>query len=208
MEQEELLMVVLTDGRLTLKPPNAEDIPAITAACQDPEIPRWTTVPANYRREHAEQFVEEYADKGWAAWAELSKDSDQQFIWAIHDKHSLIGAISVSPRGGSAGEIGYWLAASARGQGLTAQAGQLVLNWVFDDPAGPQLTWVIWKAIVGNWPSLRTAWKLGFTLEGQIRGSLLHAGQRHDEWIGTIHRDDPRAPATSWPVQNIPVMQP
>jgi Acetyltransferase (GNAT) domain len=48
----------LTDGRLALRPPRLDDIPAITAACQDPEIPRWTRVPSPYTEEHARQWLE------------------------------------------------------------------------------------------------------------------------------------------------------
>ena len=44
---------ILRDGDLTLRPPRPDDADAVTAACQDPEIPRWTLVPSPYRREHA-----------------------------------------------------------------------------------------------------------------------------------------------------------
>ena len=35
----------LTDGEIRLRAWKARDAPAVTAACQDPEIPRWTVVP-------------------------------------------------------------------------------------------------------------------------------------------------------------------
>ena len=47
----------LRDGDLTLRPPKPEDAEAVTAACQDPEIQRWTLVPSPYRREHAEAWL-------------------------------------------------------------------------------------------------------------------------------------------------------
>ena len=37
--------VVLTDGVITLRPPEPGDVDAIYEACQDPEIQRWTGVP-------------------------------------------------------------------------------------------------------------------------------------------------------------------
>ena len=49
--------VTLTTERLVLHVPDDSDIDAITAACQDPEIPRWTTVPSPYTREHGEGYV-------------------------------------------------------------------------------------------------------------------------------------------------------
>ena len=40
------------DG-LTLRPWRASDADAVYAACQDPEIVKWTTIPQPYEREHA-----------------------------------------------------------------------------------------------------------------------------------------------------------
>ena len=44
----------LRDGDLVLRPKRPEDADALTAACQDPEIPRWTFVPSPYTRADAE----------------------------------------------------------------------------------------------------------------------------------------------------------
>ena len=49
---------MLTDGTLTLRHPHHEDAEAIYEACQDPEIPKWTSVPCPYPREHATQWIE------------------------------------------------------------------------------------------------------------------------------------------------------
>ena len=46
----------LRDGDLTLRPPLPGDAEAVTAACQDPAIQRWTFVPSPYRREPAEAW--------------------------------------------------------------------------------------------------------------------------------------------------------
>src|SRR5262249_46880329 len=51
----------LDDGVVSLRPPAAGDIDAITDACQDPEIPRWTRVPTPYTRAHAGEYVERSA---------------------------------------------------------------------------------------------------------------------------------------------------
>src|SRR4051794_11959507 len=57
----------LTTPRLLLRPIGPDDVAAVYAACQDPEIQRWTTVPSPYLMEHAEHFAREYAPKAWAA---------------------------------------------------------------------------------------------------------------------------------------------
>ncbi len=38
--------LILTTPRLVLRPFEASDVDAVFAACQDPDIPRWTNVPS------------------------------------------------------------------------------------------------------------------------------------------------------------------
>jgi len=54
-------------------------VPAIAAACQDPEIPRWTAVPSPYTEADARQWLE----------------SDEEESFAVVDKQSdeLLGSI-------------------------------------------------------------------------------------------------------------------
>ena len=52
--------------RLRLRPWRPSDAPAVLAACSDPLIARWTTVPSPYTAEHARGFVEELMPEGWA----------------------------------------------------------------------------------------------------------------------------------------------
>lgn len=59
---------------------------------------------------------------------------------------------------------------------------------------------VEWQCYAGNWPSWRAAWRVGFRLEGVLRGGALQRGRRCDSWVGTLLRDDPREPAEPWPV--------
>ena len=48
----------LRDDAVVLRPWSLDDVPAVTAACQDPEIPRWTTVPTPYAEEDARLWLE------------------------------------------------------------------------------------------------------------------------------------------------------
>ena len=55
----------LTDGAVVLSPPGPADVDAITEACRDPLIARWTTVPSPYTRADALHFVEDVVPAGW-----------------------------------------------------------------------------------------------------------------------------------------------
>src|SRR4051795_9393292 len=57
-----------------------------------------------------------------------------------------------------------------------------------------EVTTVGWWVPVGDWAARRTAWRLGFTYAGVLRGWADGA----DAWAFTLRGDDPRGPATRW----------
>jgi RimJ/RimL family protein N-acetyltransferase len=146
----------LSDGVVTLRPRRLEDADAVTAACQDPEIPRWTLVPSPYTREHAVE------------WLSHSEPDMAQFF-AVDADDQLLGSFSVMEidRERGYGEIGYWVAAEARGRGVATRAVALLRDWsvsaglreleILPDPA--------------NTPSCRVAERAGFALTGERRAN-------------------------------------
>src|SRR5215813_4826488 len=94
---------------ILLRPPVAEDVDAIVAACSDDEIVRFIPmVPTPYERSDAEWWV----DQSEGAW-----QNGDAYPFAIVDPGParLVGAIEFRPADGS---IGYWVARSARGRGM------------------------------------------------------------------------------------------
>lgn len=181
--------VTLRTARLELSPPREGDADAIFAACQDETLQRYTTVPSPYTREHAEGFIEK--SRGW--W-----EAGSEATWAIRDGDTLVGMIGLHRLGGGAGEIGYWMAAPARGRGVLTEAAHAVIDWGFS-PDGPALKRIEWRAVVGNISSARTARTLGFRFEGTLRQALANgAGVRDDGWIAGLLPSDDRTPQ-HWP---------
>src|SRR3954469_4447603 len=118
----------LATPRLLLRPIGPDDVAAVYAACQDPQIQRWTTVPSPYLREHAEQFACDYAPKAWAA------GDAAVFGVTARATGELLASVGLHfDRGGDAGiaEIGYWTAVAARGHGVTTEAVAAVCAWGF-----------------------------------------------------------------------------
>lgn len=183
----------LTDGVVLLRPPTADDVDAITEACQDPEIAAWVSTPYPYQRSHAVWFVQTIVQPGWQSGTDL--------VWAVRDAATdrLLGMVGLHQIADGSAEIGFWMAPWGRGRSAATRAVALVLDHAFD-PDGLDLVRVAWLAYVGNWPSRRIAWRAGFRLEGTIR---LHAvqrdGIRRDSWVGTLLRGDPREPNEPWP---------
>lgn len=181
----------LTTARLVLHAPTEADIDAITAACQDPEIPRWTTVPSPYTRHDADEFVRLVA----GAWADGS-----EFVWAIHADGELVGMVGLHNIAdhvtGATAELGFWVTAGARGKGYLVEAARAVIDWGFSDRGFARLRW---QAVVGNIPSARAARALGFRYEGLQRQALTSARGRDDGWIAGLLPDDDRTPV-DWPI--------
>lgn len=181
----------LRTARLELYPPTTDDVDAIHAACQDADIQRYTTVPSPYPRSLAEAFIDRVATE----WAE-----GVHYTWGVHRDGLLVGTIGLYRVDGmGAGELGYWTAPQARGDGVIREASRAVIDWGFS-PDGLRLARIEWRAVVGNVGSARVARALGFRYEGMSR-SVLRSGTgiRSDGWIAGLLADDDRSPQ-HWPV--------
>lgn len=116
-------------GLITLRPLQEKDIESIYEACQDPLIPRFTTVPSPYTMTHAQFFVQEQEPARFAAKSELvfaiteDYEADEKFC-------GVISFHSVS-LGNHAAELGYWVAASARGKGIGRTAAKMITEFGF-----------------------------------------------------------------------------
>ena len=182
--------VTLRTARLELSVPVEADVDAIAEACREAEIQRYTTVPSPYERHHAVDFVAK-ARAWWEAGSETT--------WAIRHAGVLAGMIGLHGLGRGAGELGYWMAPAARGQGLLTEAAREVVEWGFS-PDGAAITRMEWHAVVGNEASARAARALGFRYEGTRRAALVNgAGHRDDGWVAGLLATDDRAPQP-WPV--------
>ena len=148
----------LDDGVVTLRPPAAVDLDAITEACQDPEIPRWTRVPNPYTRDHAVEFVERSA-RTW------KQGTDAPFVIVDAPTGELLGAIGVHRLGGEddGPEVGYWLKREARGRGAATRALRVVTDWACQ-VLGVRL---LLQADVRNTASRRVAEKAQFRYVGE-----------------------------------------
>lgn len=191
--------IELTDGVVRLVAPGPEDVDDIARICQDPAIQEWTVVPSPYRRSDAEGFVGHLVPDGWR--------QDVARTWGIRHEGALRGMIGLHREPVRSAEVGFWVAPEARGQGLLHRALHLVLDHAFD-PAGMALDRVAWRAYAGNWASWRAAWRVGFRLEGVVRGGSVQRDRRRDDWVGSLLRDDPRRPALPWPATSLPAVPP
>ncbi len=172
---------VLRDGDdLALRAHRPEDVDGIVEQCRDPLSVAMTTVPTPYGRADAEGFVAAVADD-WRRGRTAS--------FAIELDGRFAGTVDLRLREAGWAEVGYGLHPAARGRGAMTRALLLVLGWGFAELG---LDGVHWEARVGNEASWRVARTCGFRREGQVRGLLVHRGERLDGWIGSLLAGDPR----------------
>lgn len=176
----------LTDGVVTLRAHRPSDVDGVLAQGRDPLMQRWTSVPIPYHPHHA---------VAWLQGRRRDWESGNRLSFAIEHQGRFAGTVGLRPEGPGAAEIGYGLGPWARGRGLMGRALRLILAWGFRELG---LEVVHWRAAAGNWPSRRTAWAVGFRVEGLVRGLLDDHGTRQDAWIGSLRRGDPLAPAHPW----------
>ncbi|MFE9259164.1 GNAT family N-acetyltransferase [Streptomyces sp. NPDC006879] len=174
--------ITLTTARLTLRPLRSEDAGPVHAACQDPDIQRWTAVPSPYRQEHAEDFVRRVAPGGWR--------TDSEYVFAIllgGPTGPLVGATGLHRRSPGSLEIGYWAAPEHRGHGYLTEAVAAASRWAFTELGCGR---VEWRAEAGNEASRAVAERIGFRFEGTLRGALEHRGTTRDCWVGGLLPSD------------------
>ena len=161
----------LTDGEVLLRPWTLDDVPAVTAACRDPEIPRWTVVPVDYQEHHAIEFISS---------READRAAGRELTFAVVDRDNrVLGAIGISNFDWAdlKAEIGYWVAPQARNRGVGTRAVRLLSRWAIEELG---LERIELFAHPENQASLRLALRAGYTREGTLRLYRRRHGVRED----------------------------
>lgn len=153
----------LADGPTLLRPWRDSDLRAVTEACQDPEIARWTNVPEPYGEADARAFLLHRYDAllaGTAAPFAIVSSADR-----------LLGSIALMRIDWQhrRSEAGYWLARSGRGQGHATRALGLICRWGSEAFGCERIDLY---ASTGNGASQRVAERAGFLREGVLRAYM------------------------------------
>jgi RimJ/RimL family protein N-acetyltransferase len=160
----------LDDGEVALRLWTAADVPAITAACQDPEISRFTLVPAPYTEGDARGFV---------ADAARQLEAGAGIHFAVTDSRTgrILGSIGLETRDWPVAEVGYWIDREARGRGIATRALRLLSRWTLHELGAARLQLVTPPE---NVASQLVAERAGFQREGVLRAALVTKGRRTD----------------------------
>ena len=115
-------------GRYTLRAPEEKDVNPIYLACQDPLIPRFTTVPINYTMSHALDYFQRIPVS-----IELQREIPFVIEFGVGDEKEFAGVISLHTISidNHRAEIGYWMHSPMRGKGIGTIAAKMITNYGF-----------------------------------------------------------------------------
>jgi len=160
----------LKSDSLTMRPMRPSDAEDIYRAVQDPEIPKFTTLPADYPIDLAIEFANTRAAASFVNKTEL--------VFVIED--SRLATVGYPYSNGFAGvmslhtidipnhraEIGYWLAKEARGQGICTKAAELITEYGLMTIGFKRIDGIV---DVRNEPSKAALLKAGYEFEGIMK---------------------------------------
>ena len=120
--------------------------------------------------ESARSFLTSFAD---------GRAADNRRLFGVWTDGELVGGVlfpSINARSGIA-ELGVFLAAPARGQGIVTRAVEAMIVWAFEERGLRRLEW---RCAPGNEPSRAIPKRLGFTHEGTLR-EVFKVRDRYDD---------------------------
>ena len=174
----------LTDGVVRLRLIADADVPAITAACQDPAIQRYTTVPSPYEERHAREWMT-------ATSAGMGAGTDLALLVVGAEDGELLGSVglhAIDPASGRC-SAGYWVTEPARRRGVATRALSLVCRFGFD---GLNLRRIELWIEPDNAGSIGVAESVGFVREGVLRSFMEVGGRRRDMLMYSVLPGDVR----------------
>jgi RimJ/RimL family protein N-acetyltransferase len=152
---------------------------------QDPLIPKFTRIPANYQMANAEHYVRERSPNGFTMRTELQLvlEYDGKFAGAL-SFHTLVLEEEKA-------EIGYWLTSDVRGKGIATKATKLLTEYGFETIGFHRIEALV---VESNKPSLKVLSNAGYKQEGVLRDkSCCGDGTRENMVMFAAIRSDWRA---------------
>jgi RimJ/RimL family protein N-acetyltransferase len=175
-------------GRYTLRPPKESDVDSIFQACQDPLIPRFTTVPANYTMAHALEYVQRVP-----ASMELQREIPFVIEFGVGDDKEFAGVISLHTISieNNRAEIGYWMHAPMRGKGIATIAAKMITGYGFETLGFKRIEAAV---DLDNHTSQKLLLSAGYEREGVLKQRVTRASGEQidmvamaafaDTWLG------------------------
>jgi len=108
----------LSDGIVTLRPPDERDLAAIELGLHDPDVVRWFGPPALSAAATLALNRQRWSDGSPTFSICAGDDECVGHVW-----------VNLSADDATTGSVGYWLLPGARGRGVATRAVRLISGW-------------------------------------------------------------------------------
>jgi RimJ/RimL family protein N-acetyltransferase len=168
--------ISVSTERLSLRPYDAEDIPALVEMMNDESVVAWLPGPHPYTEDDARAWVESVAPGERASGAGIvfavGEFLTQRLVGTVHLHHTDWRA--------RCAEVSYLTAAWARGEGYASEAVLAIGQWLFHDRTFERLEL---RTAAGNTAAQQVAQKIGCISEGVLRNAGIARHREPDgEW--------------------------
>ena len=175
-------VVVLGTERLQLVKLNKSHLDAYFSIMSKQEVMEYYGMEPLTKKEDAKMILDSM---------EKSRELNQSIRWGITLKESgqLIGTIGLNNLSlkSKRAEIGYELHPDHWRQGYTTEAVSAVIDYAFQQLGLFRIGAITYPA---NTSSNHLLLKMGFTLEGTLRGYLFQRNQSHDAYVFSLTRPE------------------
>ena len=152
---------------------NETHVAAVEEMLSDPDVLRFTRVPEPVPAGFAATWLERY---------EEARRNGTREAFAIVENGDVLG-LALAPRidrETQTAELGYSVAAAARGRGVATEALRQLTSWAFAELGMVRLELLI---SVANPASQKVAERCGYVREGVLRSTYVKPGRRDDTGI-------------------------
>jgi RimJ/RimL family protein N-acetyltransferase len=192
--------VVLSDGRVVLRPWTREDAQFLADASADSAIRQYNgshdrhghpdPIPSTAQ---VQTMIDEF-EQALGAFATSGLPAGVAFVIVDAASDKPVGCCGVDDwTGEDVAQIGYWLVAAGRGHGYATRAVVLLTAWLLELGAAR----VFLTVVADNEGSAAVALRAGFVYEGTMRSHAVWQGQRSDVmWFAALPSEWPfRSPS-------------
>ena len=177
-------VVTLSDDVVLLRPWIRTEASFIAEASGDPATDRYNSPP--HSLEDAVALIESF-ERNWQTFAVSGDPTGVAFAIVDVASGELAGMCGVDGWSSTdVAQIGYWLAAPARGRGFATRAAMLLTDWLFKLGAAR----VFLTVVSENLASAAVARRAGFTYEGTLRAYGVWQDRRQDVDLFAVLPDE------------------
>jgi ribosomal-protein-alanine N-acetyltransferase len=187
-EEIPTLTAVSDSGTITLRPVLSTDAQDIYRGAQDPEVPKFTSLPANYTLDNAISFATNRAPSRHASRSELifaitvnrkdlnnsnssnanNSSGSNKSSSSTNSSNIIVGVISLHSLdfANHRAEVGYWMFKEARNKGICTAAVEMITDYGLMTMGFRRIDGLVNNA---NEASKRLLLKAGYEYEGLLK---------------------------------------